>query len=50
MSDVAAHGRAEEDRDVEPGTLLVAAPGLSDPNFRRTVVYVIEHRGEGTLG
>jgi putative transcriptional regulator len=28
----------------------VAAPGLSDPNFRRTVVYVIEHRGEGTLG
>jgi putative transcriptional regulator len=51
MSDVAAYGgRAEEDRDVEPGTLLVAAPGLSDPNFRRTVVYVIEHRGEGTLG
>ncbi|HEX4362353.1 MAG TPA: YqgE/AlgH family protein [Pseudonocardia sp.] len=51
MSDVAAYGgRAEEDSDVEPGTLLVAAPGLSDPNFRRTVVYVIEHRGEGTLG
>jgi putative transcriptional regulator len=28
----------------------VAAPGLSDPNFRRTVVYVIEHRDRGTLG
>ncbi|WP_037081252.1 YqgE/AlgH family protein [Pseudonocardia spinosispora] len=50
MWDVAAHERAESDRDVEPGTLLVAAPGLLDPNFRRTVVYVIEHRGEGTLG
>ncbi|MBW0124600.1 YqgE/AlgH family protein [Pseudonocardia oceani] len=30
--------------------LLVAAPGLLDPNFRRTVVYVIEHRPEGSLG
>ena len=29
---------------VGPGALLVAAPGLLDPNFRRTVVYLIEHR------
>jgi len=50
MWDVAAHERADEDRDVEPGTLLVASPDLLDPNFRRTVVYVIEHRREGTLG
>ncbi|MGX7823767.1 YqgE/AlgH family protein [Actinokineospora sp. 24-640] len=35
---------------VEPGTLLVAAPSLLDENFRRTVVFVIDHRGEGTLG
>jgi len=28
----------------------VAAPGLLDPNFRRTVVYVIEHRPGGSLG
>jgi putative transcriptional regulator len=35
---------------VAPGSLLVAAPGLLDPNFRRTVVYVIEHRGRGSLG
>ena len=35
---------------VAPGTLLVAAPGLLDPNFRRTVVYVIEHRSHGSLG
>ncbi|MET0132042.1 MAG: YqgE/AlgH family protein [Kibdelosporangium sp.] len=38
------------DADVEPGTLLVAAPTLADSNFRRTVVYVIDHRDEGTLG
>lgn len=35
---------------VAPGTLLVASPGLSDPNFRRTVVYVVEHRDRGSLG
>jgi putative transcriptional regulator len=50
MERVAGQGPVERDRDVEPGTLLVAAPGLLDPNFRRTVVYIIEHRGEGTLG
>lgn len=38
------------DADVEPGAVLVAAPTLADPNFRRTVVYVLEHRGHGTLG
>jgi putative transcriptional regulator len=36
--------------EVAPGTLLVAAPGLRDPNFRRTVVYLIEHRAQGSLG
>jgi putative transcriptional regulator len=50
MRGVAAHGQADEHCEVEPGTLLVATPGLLDPNFRRTVVYVIEHRGEGSLG
>ncbi|MEV0676961.1 YqgE/AlgH family protein [Actinosynnema sp. NPDC050436] len=38
------------DAEVRPGSLLVAATGLTDSNFRRTVVYVIDHRGEGTLG
>ncbi|MBW4719444.1 YqgE/AlgH family protein [Saccharothrix obliqua] len=38
------------DAEVEPGSLLVAAPSLTDSNFRRTVVYVIDHRGEGSLG
>jgi len=33
------------------GRLLVATPVLADPNFRRTVVLVVEHEpGEGTLG
>ena len=34
----------------EAGTLLVAAPSLTDANFARTVVFVIDHRREGTLG
>ncbi|WP_219418478.1 YqgE/AlgH family protein [Pseudonocardia nigra] len=36
--------------EVAPGSLLVAAPGLLDPNFRRTVIYMIEHRDRGSLG
>jgi putative transcriptional regulator len=36
--------------EVVPGSLLVAAPGLLDPNFRRTVIYMVEHRDHGSLG
>lgn len=32
------------------GHLLIAGPGLIDPNFRRTVVLVGEHSEEGALG
>jgi putative transcriptional regulator len=32
------------------GQLLLASPGLFDPNFRRTVVLVTEHNGEGAAG
>jgi putative transcriptional regulator len=32
------------------GQLLIAGPGLIDPNFWRTVVLVIEHTDEGALG
>lgn len=32
------------------GRLLVATPGLVDPNFDRTVVLVLEHGDEGALG
>ncbi|MQA08493.1 MAG: YqgE/AlgH family protein [Pseudonocardiaceae bacterium] len=40
----------ESEAVVEPGMLLVAAPTMGDTNFRRTVVYIIDHRDEGTLG
>ena len=32
------------------GKLLLAAPALSDPNFRRAVVLVSEHNEEGAMG
>jgi len=35
---------------VAKGAFLVASPSLNDPNFRQTVVLVIEHGAEGTLG
>jgi len=38
------------DAGVEPGSLLVASPLLGDPNFIRTVIYVLDHRAEGTIG
>ena len=35
---------------VEKGVFLVASPSLTDPNFRQTVVLVLEHGPEGTVG
>ena len=32
------------------GKLLIASPHLSDPNFARSVVLMIEHHDEGALG
>ena len=32
------------------GRLLVAAPELVDPNFGRTIVYLVEHNDEGAMG
>ena len=32
------------------GCLLVATPQLEDPNFRRSVVLLLEHGAEGSLG
>lgn len=36
--------------DVRPGSLLVAMPGLTDPTFAGSVVYVLDHSATGTLG
>jgi putative transcriptional regulator len=35
--------------EIAPG-FLVAAPSLRDPNFVRTVVLLVEHDGDGSLG
>ncbi|MBA2329886.1 MAG: YqgE/AlgH family protein [Bacteroidota bacterium] len=37
---------------IEPaaGVLLIADPFLKDPNFLRTVVFLTEHKEEGTIG
>jgi len=32
------------------GRLLVATPPLEDPNFDRTVIYMLEHHDDGALG
>ena len=37
-------------RPLTKGRLLVATPPLEDPNFDRTVVYVLEHHEAGALG
>lgn len=36
--------------EVRCGSLLVAMPMLTDPNFARTIVYVLEHSPDGTVG
>jgi putative transcriptional regulator len=36
--------------DIAPGILLISDPFLKDPNFMRTVVFVCEHREEGSFG
>ena len=38
------------EHDSLKGQLLIAAPMLLDPNFRRTVVLLLEHTPEGAIG
>ena len=33
-----------------PGVLLIADPFLKDPNFMRTVVFLTDHKEDGTIG
>lgn len=35
---------------LETGSLLVASPGLDDPNFAQSVVLVLRHDANGTIG
>jgi len=46
----AAAGQEFSPSSVEKGVFLVASPSLNDPNFRQTVVLILQHGSEGTLG
>ncbi len=39
-----------DDREYTRGRLLVAVPALRDPNFDRSVIFMLEHGPEGALG
>lgn len=41
---------AQAVEELGTGRLLVAAPSLLDPNFARTVILLLEHGDEGSLG
>jgi putative transcriptional regulator len=43
-------GKEFSPSSVEKGVLLVASPSLDDPNFRESVVLVVQHGPEGTVG
>jgi putative transcriptional regulator len=38
------------DPSVEKGALLIAGPGMYDPNFRQSVVLLCEHNDRGSMG
>lgn len=46
----AEEAAAIQAHDVRPGNLLVAAPDLTEPEFRQSVLYVVEHNETGSLG
>ncbi|GAB04225.1 putative transcriptional regulator [Gordonia amarae] len=35
---------------IRPGSLLIASTDLIEPTFRRSVIYMMEHNGAGSLG
>jgi putative transcriptional regulator len=41
---------ADEPADSTAGQLLVATPEMTDPRFVETVIFVVKHNSEGTLG
>ena len=36
--------------DISPGKILIADPFLRDPNFIRSVVFLCEHKENGSVG
>ena len=49
-TDAARQPDGDADQSSLAGQLLVAAPDLEDPNFRQTVVYMIQHDADGAMG
>lgn len=47
---VALAGSDSGPSSVAKGVLLVASPSLNDPNFHQTVVLILEHGPQGTVG
>jgi putative transcriptional regulator len=41
---------AEDPRRLKPGVFLYAAPGLHDPNFAESVVLLVRHEAQGSMG
>jgi len=41
---------ADDTSDTLAGQLLVASPEMKDPRFVETVIYMVKHNAEGTLG
>ncbi|MDQ3505737.1 MAG: YqgE/AlgH family protein [Actinomycetota bacterium] len=37
-------------QDIVAGGLLIAMPLMADPNFSHTVIFVVEHSSDGTVG
>jgi putative transcriptional regulator len=46
---MASQNIAPADRFLE-GKLLIAMPGMSDPRFERSVIFMCTHSGEGAMG
>ncbi|MEE8535829.1 MAG: YqgE/AlgH family protein, partial [Kiloniellales bacterium] len=40
----------DKDESYLTGQLLVAMPGMADPRFTRTVIYLCAHNAEGAMG
>jgi len=50
MSDIEADPDDDDDMDPLTGHVLIAMPGMQDPRFHRTVVYICAHSTEGAMG
>jgi putative transcriptional regulator len=50
VSPVPEENVSRQTLEPEKGIFLVATPGMQDPRFRRSVVLLLEHGEEGTLG